>query len=102
MTVVRWFSAIAKRAEVWRVLDLSGITKSVRESQGFTKSGYVYLNGSLVTSLKETVEIGVPFRLEVRFPNGVVSGKDITVVNRMQAPGRVQRPNDPRTLNRKG
>lgn len=77
MLNVGWPSAIATKAEIWRVLDLSGITNSPRESRNFIKAGFVYLNGVRVVSMSETVEVGSQFRLELRFPNSVIKGEDI-------------------------
>jgi hypothetical protein len=67
-------------AQVWRVLDLSGLTKSTRDSKNYTKSGYVFLNDSCITSLRHTVPLGDPFTLELRFPNGRVKGAEIMLV----------------------
>ncbi len=81
-TVVQWPSAIALQAEIWRVLDLSGLTKSVRESRNFTKAGFVFLDGNRVHGLKATVQVGNTFVLELRFPNKRVKSLDIKLVNR--------------------
>lgn len=67
-------------AQVWRVLDLSGLTRSTRESKNYTRSGFVFLNDSCITSLKHTVTIGDPFTLELRFPNGRIKGAEIMLV----------------------
>ena len=67
-------------AQVWRVLDLSGLTKSTRESKNYTRSGFVFLNDSRITSLRHTVAIGDPFTLELRFPNGRIKGAEIMLV----------------------
>jgi hypothetical protein len=77
MLTVAWPSHRATRAEVWRVLDLSGLTKSVRDSRNFLRAGYVYLDGERLFSLQDTVEIGKPFLLELRFPNGVTERQQI-------------------------
>lgn len=58
------------QANVWRILDLCGLTKSVRESRNYTKAGFVYLNGRRV-NMKTTIGLGVLFTLELRFPNSV-------------------------------
>jgi hypothetical protein len=69
---VAWPAPHSQRfASVWRVLDLSGMTNSVRESRNFTRAGFAFLNGRKVRSLKDTVELGSIFTLELRFPNGV-------------------------------
>lgn len=81
-TVVQWPSAVAKQAEIWRVLDLSGLTNSVRQSRNFAKAGYVFLNGNQVIGLKLSVEVGNTFTLELRFPNGRIKSKDITLISR--------------------
>jgi hypothetical protein len=70
-------------ANIWRVLDLAGLTNSVRQSRNFTKSGFVYLDGNLVPSLRSTVRLGVPFELSIRFPNGRVQSEEIMLVPRM-------------------
>ena len=97
--------------QVYRVLDLSGLTRSVRESKNFTKAGYVYYNGIRITSLRHTVPLGVKFRLELRFPNGRTRGQDIMLVssNRLQklkpretSPGENQHINDPPKWNLRG
>ncbi len=64
-------------AIVWRVLDLSGMTNSVRESRNFTRAGYAFVDGRKVRSLKDTIELGRPFILELRFPNGVIKSAEI-------------------------
>lgn len=98
---VQWPSALATRATAWRLLDLSGMTKSVRESRNFTRAGYFYINGNRTASLGATVEIGSPTTIELRFPNGVTLSQEIFVVPR---PTGRQRPreNGPTTLYRKG
>lgn len=91
-------------AQVWRVLDLSGLTRSTRESRNYTKSGFVYLDGNRITSLKQTVSIGDPFTLELRFPNGRTKSLEIMLVpvNRLSkrkpretSPGTTQHLTDP-------
>ena len=80
--VVQWPSVVARQAEIWRILDLSGLTKSVRESRNFTKAGFVFLNGNRVHGLKAAVQVNNTFTLELRFPNKRVKSLDITLVNR--------------------
>jgi hypothetical protein len=99
VTVV-WPSEVAKEAEIWRVLDLSGMTKSVRESRNFTRAGYVFMDGNLVASLRSRVEIGKRFLLELRFPNGKVISGTMFVINR--TPSRTPRSQEDTTLYRKG
>jgi len=91
-------------AQVWRVLDLSGLTTSVRNSKNYTKSGFVYMDGNRVQDLRATVPLGSPFRLEIRFPNGRIKGEDIMLVpvNRLSkrkprqtSPGSTPYLNDP-------
>ena len=98
-------------AQVWRVLDLSGLTRSVRESKNYTKAGFVYLDGTRITSLKHTVSIGDPFTLELRFPNGRTRSLEIMLVpvNRLTSrtprqttPGSTPYINDPDKFNYRG
>lgn len=98
---IEWPSAVATYAEVWRLLDLSGMTRSVRESRNFTRAGYVYVNGNPIHSLGARVEIGAPVVLELRFPNGVIKSQEIMVVSR---PGgrHKARETGPTVLNRRG
>lgn len=84
-------------AEVWRVLDLSGLTNSVRESLNYTKAGFVYLNGIRVSSLKERVQLGSTFTLELRFPNGRVKSEEITLVATNRLIERTPRQTEPGT-----
>ena len=112
MRLVPWPTLRTKvAAQVWRVLDLSGMTRTVRESTNFLKAGYVYLNGSRVTSKKATVALGDPFHLELRFPNGRIQGYDLTLIPsnrlvnrkpRQASPGTNHHINDPDKLNYRG
>jgi len=80
--VVQWpASHVVEFAPIWRVLDLSGITSSVRESKNFTKMGLVYLNGNLAKQ-DTLVRIGNLFTLEVRLPNGMSMSRHILLVHR--------------------
>lgn len=99
MVTVSWQSRSATHAQVWRVLDLSGLTNNVRQSYGYTKSGWVYLNNSIV-DLRTTVEVGAYFTLEIRFPNGRIRSKYIFLTSK-QPRGQV-RSNEPTTLHRRG
>lgn len=101
MITVAWPSAVAEKAEVWRVLDLSGMTNSVRESRNYTKAGYCYLNGKRVLSLKTTVVLGSKFDLELRFPNGKIVRREIKLVQRPYST-RQSRSNSPRDLKYRG
>ncbi len=53
------------------------MTNSVRESRNFTRAGFAFLDGRKVRSLKDTVELGRNFTLELRFPNGVTKTAQI-------------------------
>lgn len=92
MLTVAWPSRTATQAEAWRVLDLSGMTKSVRQSRGYVLSGYLYVNGNHVLNLKETVAIGKVLRFELRFPNGVVQGQTIFIVRPTLYKPRINQP----------
>lgn len=98
-------------AQVWRVLDLSGLTRTVRESRNYLKSGFVYLNGLQVSSQRETIPLGTPFYLELRFPNGRTFGDDMVLIAsnrlinrkpRQTSPGTNHYMNDPEKFNRRG
>lgn len=90
MLKVQWPAVSASHAEVWRVLDLSGMTKSVRESKLYTRSGYVFLNGAPIT-MKSTVGLGDLFNLEVRLPDGRRFRRQIMLVERPYWNGQNQR-----------
>lgn len=92
MLIVAWPSAIAMRAEVWRVLDLSGMTNSVRQSRNYVKAGFVYLNGDLISTLKDQMDVGRVYRLEIRFPNGVVQGQNIRLTRPVRYKPRLNQP----------
>ena len=96
-----WPSAVAPQAEAWRLLDLSGVTNSVRESKNFTLAGFVYINGSPIRTLKDRVPIGADYTLQVRFPNGRVKSKSFFLSRRMQSP-RTPRSQQPTVLNYRG
>lgn len=82
MLTVVWPSHQSQNAQVWRVLDLSGLTKSVRESRNFTRAGFVYVDGSKKTSLNDTVPIGKTVNFKLIFPNGKEKSQDIMLVHR--------------------
>lgn len=84
-------------ARIWRVLDLSGLTNSVRESRNFTKSGFVYIDGVRVSSLKDSVQLGTTFTLELRFPNGRIKSEEITLVATNRLVSRTPRQTEPGT-----
>lgn len=103
MLTVAWLSPNTdRRANVWRVLDLSGMTNSVRESRNYTLSGFVFLDGRRIKSLKDTVQLGKVFTLELRFPNGVTRSEEIMLVPKSRIVEKTPRGNNPRKLNYKG
>lgn len=98
-------------AQIWRVLDLSGLTRTVRESRNYLRAGYVYVNGMIVTSKRATVPLGSPFYLEIRFPNGRTIGEDLNLVAsnrlvnrkpRQASPGTDHSITDPAKYNYRG
>ncbi len=103
MIRVGWPANRDKRlAQIWRVLDLSGMTKSVRESRNFTRAGFMFFNGSRIQSLRKTVPLGELFTLELRFPNGVTKTESIMLVPIDRTRQLEQRSNEPRQLNYRG
>ncbi len=84
MVVVEWPSITASRADLWRVLDLCGLTRSVRESKRVMQANLVYLNGLMVTSQTEMVALGKNFHLEIRYPSGKVRGNTIRLIPRIR------------------
>lgn len=68
MLVVEWPSQVAKYANLWRVLDLSGLSHSARQSRDWIMSGYVYLNGEQILTWRQLVPIGETFHVEVKIP----------------------------------
>jgi hypothetical protein len=99
--IVQWPSRVDKQANIWRVLDLSGMTKSVRDSRNFMKAGFVWINGNSVLSLKDMVEVGTTFTLELRFPSGKIVSRDIYLSSRDFRSGGF-RGTGPRVLNYRG
>lgn len=89
-----------RRAAVWRLLDLSGMTKSVRESRNFTRAGYVFLDEARISSLKDTVELGRKFVLELRFPNGVITSQEMMVVAQDRTQTLTERVTEPNPAKR--
>ncbi len=79
---VIWASPFNK-IEIWKVLELSGLASSTRKAQIFVRSGYVYKDNVNITSLKDTMDIGNPAVISIRFPSGIVVEDSITVVNKM-------------------
>jgi hypothetical protein len=98
MLTVAWPAQTMMQAQIWRILDLSGLTNSPRESKNFTRAGYVFLNHNPVLSLEETIEVGTTFRLELRFPNGIIKAETI-FLTRPKSPFKYN--TGPRIINRR-
>lgn len=88
MLIVTWPSTSATHAEIWRLLDLSGMTKSVRQSLNVMKAGHVWVDYVQYRSLRDRIEIGRPYRFEIRWPNGLVTVETIKAVHRVNYKGR--------------
>jgi hypothetical protein len=71
------------------------MTNSVRESRNFTRAGYAFLDGRKISSLKVTIELGKPFILELRFPNGVIKTAEIFLFPATRNTAGKPRSNDP-------
>lgn len=97
---VQWPGITATQVEVWVVLHLSGMAKSVRQAKELVKRGYVRLNGGPV-DMRTKVEIGEDFTLETLDPLRRAS-KIIRVVEREYYEGRNPRQNTPRQEHRRG
>ena len=97
---IQWPSITAIRAEVWAVLHLAGMAKSVRQAKELVKRGFVFLNGNPV-SMKTTAAFGVDFELEVRTQYKSRSNT-FRLVNREYWEGRNARSVGPRVEHRRG
>ncbi len=102
MIVVKWPSVRATHAQVWRVLDLSGMSQSPRQSGDMIKAGWVFLNGHRVASKKSLVEVNSTFTLEIRMPSGRVKTEVIQLTEQGHSPRTFARQTGPTTLNRRG
>lgn len=92
MTIhVQWPGHTSPVAEVWRILDLSGMTNNPRQSRQYTLAGFAYLNGNQLFTLRDRVAIGDTFILELRFPGGKVVSQEIYLSARMYNPMRKPR-----------
>lgn len=100
MITVVWPSHRAKYAEIWRVLDLSGLTPHPRASEQAVRAQCVFLNGDLVQGLRDRVAIGRKFVLEVRAPQKVLS-REIFLVHQTLGPKK-PRSQDPLVYHRRG
>ncbi len=91
---VQWPSLSAQHVELWRVLDLAGITRSPRDSELAVKSGAVFVDGERVTNQKHTISVGRVYRIEVnqglrqvrnyvRVVNTSPRGRQVTVPRRI-------------------
>lgn len=96
MIVVQWPSVHAKQVEAWRLLDLAGLTTSVRHSRNYTQAGFGYVNGNSFT-MRTKVPVGEELLLELLFPNGKIIRKRIFVANKYYR-SRPARSNEPTTL----
>lgn len=95
---------------VWRLLDLSGMTNSPRDSRNYVRSGFVFYDNRKA-NMRSRVQLGSTLTLEIRFPNGVVKSETIEVVmsNRLidrkpreASPGTTPHLTDPDKYFRKG
>lgn len=102
MITVQWPSTTSQVAEVWRVLDLSGMTKSVRQSKNYTKAGFVYLNGQPIRGLKQTMTLGQKHTLELRFPSGKIVSQDVFLRSRSFSSVRNPRSLEPTDIRYRG
>lgn len=93
MKIVQWPGFDVKFVEVFRVLDLSGISPNIRNSKLWVKSGYVYLDGVKVLSIKDRLEVGRPCTISVRFPSSIIKQEIIMVICRQYYEGTPQRKN---------
>jgi hypothetical protein len=89
--VIQWPGFGLNRVEIYRVLDLSGLTSTPRKSNLFIKAGYVFIDGNRVSSIKETMEVGKPVLLSVRLPSGIIKEDTIMVTCRQYYEGTPQR-----------
>lgn len=90
--LVAWPSVVATKAEVWRVLDLSGMTTSVRQSRNFVKAGFVFLDGNPISTLRDQMDLGRNYCLEIRFPNGVIVARNLRLVKPVRYKARTNTP----------
>lgn len=90
--LVAWPSVVATKAEVWRVLDLSGMTTSVRQSRNFVKAGFVFLDGNPISTLRDQMDLGRNYCLEIRFPNGVTVVRNLRLVKPVRYKARTNAP----------
>jgi len=83
-----WPSAIPVDAQVWRVLDLAGLTSNVRESKRLALSGGVYVDGNQILTLQATVPMRTVFEIEIRLPGQPVVRRQIFLVEQQVTPRR--------------
>lgn len=91
LRVIRWPGYGLNRVEIYRVLDLSGLSPNSRKSEIFIRSGYVFVNNDQVLSIKDTIEVGKTVLLSIRFPSGIIKEDNIMVVCRQYYEGTPQR-----------
>ena len=63
-------SSTNTHASAWRLLDLSGMTKSVRESSRLVKLGLVTVNTAKI-DLKTQLPIGGTYTVEITYATGI-------------------------------
>lgn len=66
MITLMWPSSTATHAEIWRLLDLSGLVRTEREARIAINSRLCYINNTLVSSFKQTVPLNDSYTLELR------------------------------------
>jgi len=97
--VLYWPGTSAAHVPIWRLLELSGLTKSTRESEIALKAGAVRFNGNLVMGKRTTAKVDAEHTLSL--VDGVNSPKTVAFRLANQAPVRSPRPNTPFTVHRK-
>jgi hypothetical protein len=91
MRIIKWPGYGITHVEIYRVLDLSGLTNNPRQSKLFIKAGYVFMDNNPVFTIKDKMEIGLPSLLSIRFSNNTVKEDIIMVIPRQYYEGTPQR-----------
>lgn len=74
------------------MLDLSGLTNSVRQSRNYIRAGFVFLNNEPIRSIKDQMDVGRLYRLELRFPNGVIHAHNLMLIRPTPYRARLNQP----------
>jgi len=86
MTTVFWPNHYDTHANIWRILELSGMVTSVRKAHNYMRAGFVSVNGNSYYQIRDRIKIGAMYTFTLTFPNGKVQSMEFFLANQGPRP----------------